>query len=318
MTALALDTGIARVRDRIGAVLSGKGIFIALAVVLVVAAIVAPNFYAQVNVSNTLRRASILGLVTIGQLVVLMVRNVDLSVAAMIGITAVLLSTAHTTATGLVMALLLAVVVGAANTWLVVRRGVPAFVATFGMVMVLQGGKLIWTQGSTSGESPAALVDLARGSVGPVPTPFLLWLLVTIALSVWISSTRSGRNVVVAGANPTMARLSGINVGKIQWLAFTGSAVLAVLAGALLTGFSGYVDRSIGTGYELDSITAALLGGARFKGGEGSFVGAMGGVLVLAALDTLIVVLGLRPELQDVIKGVVLILALTLHWPDRR
>ncbi|MFC5503215.1 ABC transporter permease [Lysinimonas soli] len=307
-----------RVRSGVEAALAGKGIFIALAVILVVAAVLAPNFYAQVNIANTLRRASILGLLTIGQFLVLTVRGVDLSVAAMVGVTAVAITTSGNIAIGLLIALGIAGAVGAANSWLVVRRSVPAFVATFGTALVLEGGKLLWTRGALSAESPAPLVDLARASLGPVPLPVILWIVATVAAVAWTQRTVSGRRFVLSGANPRMTRLSGIGVGGKVWLAFTLAAVLAVLSGALLVGFSGYVDQNVGAGMELDSITAALLGGARFKGAEGSFVAAMGGVLVLGAMSTLIVVLGFPPQIQDVAKGVVLILALTLHWPRRR
>ncbi|MCU1570606.1 MAG: transporter permease [Naasia sp.] len=318
MTAEATVSTRDRVRGVANAALSGKGIFIALAVILIAAAILAPNFYAGVNVGNTLRRASILGIITVGQVFVLMVRGVDLSVAAMAGITAIAVTTLDSSAVGILAALGIAVLVGSANAWLVVRRGVPAFVATFGMVLVLTGAQLLWTRGGVSAQAPADLIGLARGSLGPIAIPVLLWLLATAASTWWTSRTPSGRRLVLSGANPRMAQLSGIAVGGKQWLAFVISAVLAVIGGALLTGFSGYVDRSIGSGLELDSITAALLGGARFKGGEGSFVAALGGVLVLSALSTLVVVLGLRPETQNILKGVVLILALTLHLPARR
>jgi ribose/xylose/arabinose/galactoside ABC-type transport system permease subunit len=306
------------VRRAVETALSGKGIFVALVVILVLAAIIAPNFYAPVNLTNTLRRASILGLLTIGQMLVLMVRGVDLSVAAMVGITGVAVTNSPNVLTGIAFALGIAIVVGSANSWLVVRRGVPAFVATFGMVMVLEGAKLLWTRGALSGESPETLTDLARGAVGPVPLPLVLWVAGTVIAALWVTRTVSGRNLVVSGASPRMAQLSGVRVGRLQWLAFTLAAVLAVAAGVLQTGFSGYIDRNIGVGMELDSITAALLGGARFRGGEGSFVAAMGGVLVLSALFTLIVVLGMPPALQNVLKGIVLILALTLQLPRRQ
>ena len=317
-TAPTLLDRLEPVRRGVEAALSGKGIFIALAAILLLALIFAPNFFAPVNVGSTLRRASILGLLTVGQMLVLMVRGVDLSVAAMVGITGVALTNTPDVATGIAFALGIALVVGSANAWLVVRRGVPAFVATFGMVMVLEGAKLLWTRGALSGESPQVLIDVARGSVGPIPLIFLIWGVVTVLAAWWTSRTASGRDLVFSGASPRMAELSGVAVGRLQWLAFVLAAVLAVAAGALQTGFSGYIDRNIGVGMELDSITAALLGGARFKGGEGSFVAAMGGVLVLSALFTLIVVLGLPPALQNVLKGVVLILALTLHLPRRR
>lgn len=318
MSTTTVERGLSRMRGGVEAALSGKGIFVALLIILVLALILAPNFFAPVNISNTLRRASILGLLTIGQMLVLMVRGVDLSVAAMVGITGVALTNTPNVPTGLAIALVIAVLVGSANSWLVVRRGVPAFVATFGMVMVLEGAKLLWTRGALSGEAPDVLVDTARGAVGPIPLPLVFWVVATIVVSMWTQRTVPGRNLVISGASPEMARLSGVAVGRLQWLAFTLAAVLAVAAGALQTGFSGYIDRSIGVGMELDSITAALLGGARFKGGEGSFVAAMGGVLVLSALFTLIVVLGLPPALQNILKGVVLILALTLHLPGRR
>ncbi|MDF1480178.1 ABC transporter permease [Leifsonia sp. H3M29-4] len=309
---------LARLRVWIERVFSGKGIFVVLAVILLIAVFVAPNLFAPVNVGNTLRRAAILGLITIGQMLVLMVRNVDLSVAAIVGITAVAATTAPDPLVGLGIAVVIAVATGAVNSWLVVSRGVPSFVATFGMVMVLEGAKLIWTKGALSAQAPESVISLARGWIGPVPVPVVFWIIVTVLATLWVSRTRSGRNLVLTGANPRMARLSGISTGTMQWIAFTAAAVLAAFAGFLQTGYSGYVDRSIGAGMELDSITAALLGGARFRGGEGSFVSAVGGVLVLSTLSTLIVVLGLPPELQNIIKGAVLVLALILHWPARR
>lgn len=303
-----LATATARLRD--GAALSGT--LVALLLVLIVAAVSAPRFFDPTNVENTLRRAAILGFVAAGQMLVMYMRGIDLSVGAMVGVTAVAVTVTADPWAGLLGAVGIAVAVGCVNAWLVTRRQVPPFVATFGMLVLLEGVRLMWTRGSASASAPPDLVELARGSVLGVPTPVLAWLALTVVAAVGITRTAPGRRMVLAGANDRMARLSGVGTGGFIVVAFLLSAVLAVVSGLFLTGHAGYVDRSIGAGSELDSIAAALLGGARFKGGEGSFVGAAIGCLLLSSLGTLIVVLGLPPALQDIAVGLLLLAALAL------
>ena len=298
----------ARLRDLAAA----NGAFVALVMLLVVAAATAPRFFDPTNLENTLRRAAILGFLAVGQMLVLYMRGIDLSVGAMVGVTAVSVTLNDDPVVGLVQALGVAVVVGSVNAWLITRRQVPPFVATFGMLVLLEGLRLMWTRGSASASAPPSFVEFARGSVLGIPTPVLAWVVLTAVVAVVITRTPGGRRLVLAGSSDRMARLSGISPGRYVFVAFLLSAVLAVVAGVFLTGHSGYVDRSIGAGSELDSITAALLGGARFKGGEGSFVGAAAGALLLSSLGTLIIVLGLPPALQDIAVGLLLLAALTL------
>ena len=117
----------------------------------------------------------------------------------------------------------------------------------------------------------------------------------------------------MVGSNPEMSSASGIKTGRYFLGAFVLSAVLAVIAGVFLAGSTGYVDRFMGAGTELDSITAALLGGARFAGGQGSLLGAAAASLLLASLLTVIVLLGWSPALQLVAKGLVLVAAIALQ-----
>ena len=298
--------------ERLRDLAATNGAFVALALLFVVAAVAAPRFFDPTNLENTLRRAAILGFVAVGQMLVLYMRGIDLSVGAMIGVTAVSVTLNDDPVVGLVQALGVAVVVGSVNAWLITRRQVPPFVATFGMLVLLEGLRLMWTRGSASAAAPPSFVEFARGSVLGIPIPVLAWIVLTAAVTVVITRTAGGRRLVLAGSSDRMARLSGISPGRYVVVAFLLSAVLAVVAGVFLTGHSGYVDRSIGTGSELDSITAALLGGARFKGGEGSFVGAAAGALLLSSLGTLIIVLGLAPALQDIAVGILLLAALAL------
>lgn len=307
------------VSDRVRHVLGNYGAAVLLGILFVVAAVYAPRFFSETAIRNTTRQAAILGVVAIGQVLVLVVRCVDLSVSAVIGFTVVLVAEGGPgLVPGIVWSIGIAITVGLVNGWLVTKRQVPSFVATFGMLVLLGGARFAYTKGSTSGRVSSTLIDIARWSVGPISVPVIAWFVLTLVASLFISKSVIGRRMVIAGANEDMSRLSGLAVDNYKRSAFVLCSLLAVVAGLLLAGSTGYVDRFVGRNTELDSITAALLGGASFAGGEGSFVGAAIGSLLLASLFTLIVLLGWNPELQLVAKGVVLVGALSAQGLIRR
>lgn len=304
---------------RMRQLLANYGALLMLIVLLVVAAIVKPRFFAEDGLRNTGRMAGILGVVVAGQVLVLLVRCVDLSVAAVIGFTAVLVADGGPgLVPGILVAVAIAVVVGLVNGWLVTRRQVPPFIATFGMLVLLEGARFAYTEGSTSGRVDQSLVDFARHPLGPVSVPVVIWVAVTAGAGFFIAKTVTGRQMVMSGSNEEMGRLSGLPVDRYKMGAFVACSLLAVLSGVLLAGSTGYVDRFVGRNSELDSITAALLGGAQFAGGEGSFVGGAIGSLLLASLFTLIVLLGWPAELQLFAKGCVLVIALATQGILRR
>jgi ribose transport system permease protein len=299
------------------------GVWVALAVLAIAAAIIAPEFFSSSNLQDVLRRASILGIVTMGQVLVLLTGGLDLSVGAMIGVTAVAIAESTAPggsglAIGLLAAFVIAVGVGATNGLLVTRRGVPPFVATFGMFVVLEGARLAYTRGTVSGSVPDGLREFGRGTLLWVPWPTLTLATLVVALGVWTTRRISGRQLVMAGANERMAVLSGIPVARLKTAAYVASALLATLAGVFFAGFIGYVDRFVGRGTDIDSIAAALIGGTAFSGGEGSFVRAAGGALLIVAVLNLIVVAGVAIEWQFVVKGLVLIAAVAVQGFARR
>lgn len=294
--------------------LAQYGVVIALVILLIVALIWAPSFYTPSTLRNTARQASIIGIITIGQFLVLMIRGIDLSIPAVIGFTAVLIAeNGPGPVQGIVAALALAVGVGLVNYFLVVRRKVPAFVATFGMLVALEGARLVYTRGSASGTVSEGFVTIGRATFLGLTLSTWVWIALVAIVWVILYRTRAGRRMIMVGSNPTMAEFSGIRTRRYFLSAFVASAVLACVAAVFLAGSSGYVDRFMGQGTDLDSITAALLGGARFSGGQGSLVGAAAGTLLLASLLTLIVLLGWPPQLALIAKGLVLILAIALQ-----
>lgn len=293
------------------------GVWSALLLLLGVIWVVAPVFFSAGNIQDVLQRAAILGIVTCGQVLVLMTAGIDLSVGAVVGVTAVAIAEAGrgviSVPTALAVAVGIAIVVGLVNGLLVTRRNVPPVVATFGMLVTLEGARVAYTRGSVSGGVPEAIITAGRGSVLGIPISALVWLLIVVVLTVIMRRGLAGRRLVMTGANARMAALSGISVTRVKVSAYVGSALLAVLAGIFFAGYTGYIDRFIGRGMDLDSLAAALLGGTTFTGGQGSFVHAAGGALLIVALMNAIVVAGMNVQLQLVAKGLVLIAAVALQ-----
>lgn len=298
---------------------SRYGVIVALAVLLIIAAIWTPVFYDPVNLRNTARQASIIGIVTIGQFLVLMVRGIDLSVTAVLAFTAVLIAERGPgLGPGLLAAVGVVIVVGLLNGFFIVRREVPPFVATFGMLVTLEGARLAYTKRSASGPVPEEITTVGRDVFLGLTYSVWTWALLLGLTALFLYRTAAGRRMIMTGANPEMAELSGVRTGWYIAGAFIASAALAALSGIFVAGSAGYVDRFIGQGSDLDSITAALLAGASFRGGEGSLIGAAAGCLLLASLFTVIVLLGWPPQLQLIAKGAVLIAALSLQSALRK
>jgi ribose/xylose/arabinose/galactoside ABC-type transport system permease subunit len=303
--------------------LQQMGVWPALALLLLLLAATEPGFFRAGNLENVLQGAAILGIVTVGQVLVLMTAGIDLSVGAMVGVTAVAIAEVGRGAVSAPVAvgavLLIAVVVGLTNGLLVTRRQVPPVVATFGMFVTLEGARVAYTRGSVSGSVPSQVIALGQGDVAGVPYVALAWIAIVVIGTVLLRRSVPGRRLVMAGANERMASLSGVSVTRVKTAAYVTSALLAVVGGVFFAGFIGYVDRFIGRGMDLDTIAAALLGGTTFTGGRGSLVHAAGGALLIVALMNAIVVSGLDVQLQLVAKGVVLIGAVALQmWPSRR
>ena len=133
-----------------------------------------------------------------------------------------------------------------------------------------------------------------------------------------LNGTSYGRRIYATGSNPEAARLTGIPVNLIKISVYVLASGLAVISGVILTGYVGYVDRFIATGFDLDSIAAAVVGGTAFFGGKGGLVGTIAGVLIIQILSTMVVLIGLEIETQFIIKGIVILAAVSLYGLARK
>lgn len=291
---------------------------ISLALLLAATMVLAPVFFLPTNLSNVGRQAAFLGVVAIGQTLVMLVGGIDLSVAAVM--VAAMTIVAQTTSGrddtllfALTFAFAFGIAVGLTNAFLVIVRRVPPFVTTLAMLILVEGVLLFWTGGIQVGSIPPGLRPLGIGRVGPITAPVLVLLLVAAVAIFTLRRTVLGRAIYATGGNPLAARLSGIWTNTVITSAYVLCSVLAILAGLMLSGYIGYTDQYLGQGFELDSIAAAVVGGASFFGGKGSVLGTLFGVAVIVVLNNLIVLLGYGVSVQLIVTGTVIIAAITIQ-----
>lgn len=289
---------------------------IMIVIVMIYAAIFAPVFFNPANLKTISIQLAILGVVTVGQTLVLLNRSIDMSVGAVMGLGAVIVvqtQAGSSIVVSLVEALLIATAIGLANGFLVAKRHVPPFVATFGMLVFIEGARLAYTKGQASGTVPGLLRAISFENVGPVPAALIVWLIVNIIVIFVLNYTRYGRWIYAVGGNPGAAKYAGIKVDRVIILTHVATTILAILAGLLLSGYIGYVDLRLGSDYNMNSIAAAIVGGTTFTGGKGNMFGTAAGVALLVMLLNLVVVLGLSIHWQYAVQGLVLVMATALQ-----
>ncbi len=314
----------APIRDHTGRSIGGSGrtlrvsaLPIAVAVVAaVLLAVFESDFYRSANLHVLMQQCSVLGIVTLGQLLVLLVGGIDLSVGAVMNATLIIIAVMnrhHTQlATSIVLSLCLGVAVGLVNGVLVSLRDVPPFAATLGMLACLQGAILVYTKGVPAGNIPRELRPVALDGIGIVPYSLIICL--AIALVLWFALRRGtyGRKIYAVGRSPEVARRVAISTTNVRVSAYVMCGLFAAMAGIILSAYVGYVDPTIGGNYNLQSIAAAVVGGVAFTGGEGSVIGALTGVFFLLALLNVVTLSSLNPFMQLIIQGAVMLVAVSV------
>jgi len=289
-----------------------------LVVVAVAAAVLAPEFYDADNLANVARQASPLAVLAIAQTIVMIVGGIDLSQAAVVqAVTIGLVVWTGGDDSSLPQVLLLVLALGAGvgltNGLLSTYGRIPAFIATLAVGITVTGVRLVSTSGSVTGTVPPAIRTLDGGQTLGIPNAVFVSLGVALVAWVVLRYTTTGRRLYAVGANPAAARASGIRVRRTLIAAYVVSGLLSALAGLVLAGYVGFADSTIGAGAELDSIAAAVIGGASFAGGQGSVGGTIAGVALLAILVNLVLLIGLPTGAQLVAKAVVIIGGLAFY-----
>ncbi|GHH72028.1 ABC transporter permease [Streptomyces sulfonofaciens] len=276
------------------------------------------QFLSEQGVKDLLLNATILVLVATGQALVVISRNVDLSVGSTLGISAFAAGDYLQGGGDSFLALLLAVALGIGcgllNGALVSLGQVPALVVTLGTLYVIRGVDSIWvgSRQITASDLPGPFTDFGSGGLGALPYLALIALAVVVAVAYYLRHFGGGRELYALGSNPEAARLAGIPVRRRILAAYTACGALSGLAGALYLARFGNVDSATGNGYELTVVSAVVVGGVAFTGGAGSVYGAALGALLLTSVNSVLPALGVSSVWVLAINGVLLVLAIAV------
>jgi len=286
--------------------------------VAIVGVLFASNFFSLGNFSNLSRQVGFLSVVALGQMVVLLIRGIDLSIGALMTLAMVFVArisreTVIDAKLLIVGAITIGVLVGLANAYLVLGRNIPPFVATLAMYLLLTGVISIWTKGVPSGEVPEILKQLGTSKLGVIPIPTIFGVVLTVVIAVLLSKTFLGPWFYATGQNPAAAIIAGVPVKFVTTLAYVICSVCAVIGGLLLSGYIGYVDRYLGQGWELDSIAAAIVGGTAFTGGRGGAFRTIAGVVTIAGVSNVILLTGADRWLRFVSTGLIIVISMVFQ-----
>ncbi|UQU64388.1 ABC transporter permease [Couchioplanes caeruleus] len=294
------------------------GIILALAVLVAYTTASHPRFLSGQSIRDILLNTAILAVMAAGQAVVVITRNIDLSVGSVLGLSAFTVATMMSANPDLpmIVALLVGLAVGAVAgliNGVLVRYGrVPALVVTLGTLYMFRGITYSWAGGRqvNADELPRHFLQFANASVLGVPWLVLIAVVVVVGVSVLMRNYRVGRELYAMGSSPQAAELAGIRVARNLLGAFLLSGALAGLAGVLFAARFGTVDASAGNGYELNVVAAVVVGGVAVFGGSGTVWGAGLGALLLTVIGSALAVLDINQFWQQAIVGALILFAI--------
>ena len=301
------------------------GVLVAL---FIVASVFVPRFLNVGTMSNILTQQAELIILAIGVTFILISGNYDMSVGGIVGLSVVLSAYFCQSQTGagmelarglgmsyeiaLGLTLLCCLAVGAVNAFFITRLKVPSIIVTLGTMSIARGIALIITQGAQRNAGlPYHFKDLGEFLlIGPINASVIIMVILIIGALIVEKKTLFGRRTYYIGANPVAARLSGIKVEKHLSLLYLLSSLLAGIVGIILGSIHNAGISSLGTGFEFDALVITLLGGTSIAGGFGSVMAVIVGAFVLGIVSSSLNMLGLSPDIQTIVKGIVTLLAI--------
>lgn len=292
--------------------------FIGLILLVVVISILNTAFLDLSNLLNLLRQVSINGLIAFGMTFVILTGGIDLSVGSILALssafTAILITSGLDPIVALIVGVLGGFLLGVFNGVLVTFGSMAPFIATLATMTIFRGLTLVVTDGNPITDlGDSYLFQLfGKGYFFGVPVPAVTMIIVFIILAIILQKTTFGRHTYAIGGNEVASKISGIKVNKVKILIYGISGLMSALAGAILTSRLNSAQPTAGTSYELDAIAAVVLGGTSLTGGKGRIVGTFIGVLIIGVLNNGLNLLGVSSFYQQVVKGVVILIAVLI------
>ena len=300
------------------------GPLLALIVLVILVSIVNPSFIAPTNLLNLLRQVSTNALIAFGMTFVIITGGIDLSVGSTLALSSALM--AGTIAAGMdpILAMILSLVVGtvfgAVNGLLITKGNMAPFIATLATMTIYRGLTLVYTNGNPiTGIGDSFIFKfVGRGYLFGIPFPVVLMIVSFILLYILLHKMTFGRKTFAIGGNEKASFIAGIKNDRIKTGIYALSGLMASLAGIIITSRLDSAQPTAGTSYEMDAIASVVLGGTSLSGGRGRLVGTLIGALIIGTLNNGMNLLGISSFYQQVVKGIVIIIAVLLDRKNKK
>jgi inositol transport system permease protein len=324
-------------RETVGAFLRKYLIVFIFLGMCVLLAVFSPNnsFLKPQNLINVVRQISVIGLLAIGVMLCIIALGIDLSLGSVLGFSAVVTASLVQQAgwkealypglqlpfaplfaflAGVGVGLLL----GGVNGLLIALFKIPPFIATLGMMTMARGFAYIYSNGRPVSTLVPEFLVIGGGDLLGIPIPIIIFVSVIVLTHLMLNYTRFGRHIYAIGGNETAARVSGVNLGRTKIGIYAFSGLMAGLGGVVITARVQSATPALGIGYELDAIAAAVIGGTSFAGGIGTVWGTVVGALIIGVMNNGLDLLNVSPFYQQVVKGVIIIVAIIIDERKNR
>jgi ribose transport system permease protein len=323
MTTATEVKGENKTRSRDWALLWDKyGISMILVVSWILAALLVPNFASVANVQNVLRSASFVGVAAVGMTIAIISGTFDLSVGSLLALAAVStvwIGSHFGTLPSIVAGLVVGILVGSINGFLVAKVRIPAFIATLGMLFVLAGFTLVIAGGGRAFQYSAPnFVWLGNGDLFGLPVPFFIFLICALIGEGVLRRTVFGRHVFAIGSNATAAKIAGVPEQSVLWRVFIVVGLFTGIAAVLVAARLYSASPGLEPGFELRVIATVVLGGTRLQGGRGGMLGTVAAALLFATLANVLNLAHADAFWQRVVEGLVLLIALSIEGIRQR
>ncbi|UYA59969.1 5-methylthioribose ABC transporter, permease protein [Pectobacterium sp. F1-1] len=307
------------------------GMLITVVALIALFGLASDNFLDPYNIINILRSIAIVTVIAIGVSISLSVGGFDLSVGSTASLANALVISLFVwygfgTTGAIILTLLLCTLVGLFNAFLIVVLKIPDMLATLASLFVIQGVAMTYSYGGSitqnmvlpSGEMAEGIIPEFFATLGQVPVIVVIMLAVTVLVQLYLSLTKHGRRMYAIGGNPEAARLAGIRTARYRVQAYVFSSLLAALGGILLASRIGSSQVNAGGGYLMDAVAAAYIGFSLAGSGKPNALGTLLGAVILGVLQNGLVMLSVPYYAMDIIKGLVLALALAMTYIQKR
>ncbi|WP_394019689.1 ABC transporter permease [Anaerococcus cruorum] len=294
------------------------GTILALIILMVFVSVLNPTFLQANNLMNLMRQLIINGFIALGMTFVILTGGIDLSVGSTLALTSAIFAGLLQNGVNAGLAILIIVglglVLGLINGLLITKGKLAPFIVTLATMTIFRGLTLVYTDGRpiAGPKDNFAFKFLGKGQFFGIPFQVILFILAFLLLWIILNKTALGRKIYAVGGNEKASYISGINIDKVKICVYVISSLMAVLSGLVLTSRLNSAQPTAGAAYEMDAIAAVVLGGTSMTGGSGSLTGTLIGILILGVLNNGLNLLGVSSFYQQIVKGIVILIAVLI------